>query len=120
MVDYIHWTKMGEWKFDPACWPDPAAMVRELDKLGIKVMVSVWPTVNPDSENYAELERRNLLVRTERGMNTFIRFTDTNAKHTVISHLLDSTHPEARKFLWSKVRENYLSPWHQNLVARRH
>jgi len=107
VVDYIHWTKMGEWKFDPVCWPDPAAMVRELDKLGIKVMVSVWPTVNPDSENYGELERRNLLVRAERGMNTFIRFTDTNAKHTVISHLLDSTYPEARKFLWSKLRGNY-------------
>jgi len=41
-------------------------------------------------------------------MNTFIRFTDTNAKHTVISHLLDSTHPGARKFLWGKIRENYL------------
>jgi alpha-D-xyloside xylohydrolase len=108
VIDYIHWTKMGEWKFDPVCWPDPAAMVRELEKMGIKVMVSVWPTVNPDSENYAELERRNLLIRTERGMNTFIRFTDTNAKHTVISHLLDSTHPDARKFLWGKVRENYL------------
>ncbi len=107
VVDYIHWTKMGEWKFDPVCWPDPAAMVRELDKLGIKVMVSVWPTVNPDSENYPALRDRNLLVRTERGMNTFIRFTDTNAKHTVISHLLDSTHPEARAFLWSKLRENY-------------
>ena len=107
VVDYIHWTKMGEWKFDPICWPDPAGMVRELERLGIKVMVSVWPTVNPDSENYAELERRNLLVRTERGMTTFIRFTDTNAKHTVISHLLDSTHPEARKFLWNKLRENY-------------
>jgi len=108
VVDYIHWTKMGEWKFDPACWPDPAAMVRELEALGIKVMVSIWPTVNPDSENYAELERRNLLIRTERGMNTFIRFTDTNATHTVISHLLDATHPDARKFLWSRVRENYL------------
>jgi len=41
---------MGEWKFDPVCWPDPSAMVRELEALGIKVMVSVWPTVNPDSE----------------------------------------------------------------------
>ena len=53
VIDYIHWTKMGEWKFDPACWPDPAAMVKELESLGIKVMVSVWPTVNPDSENFA-------------------------------------------------------------------
>ncbi|MGH8024681.1 MAG: glycoside hydrolase family 31 protein [Limisphaerales bacterium] len=107
VVDYLHWTRMGEWKFDPSCWPDPGAMTRELEALGIKVMVSVWPTVNPDSENYAELERRNLLVRAERGMNTFIRFTDSNANHTVVSHLLDSTHPEGRKFLWEKLRENY-------------
>ncbi len=107
VIDYFNWTRMGEWKFDPACWPDPSAMVRELAALGIKVMVSVWPTVNPDSENFAELERRNLLVRTERGLNSFIKFTDSNAHQTVISGLLDTTHPEARQFLWAKVRENY-------------
>jgi alpha-D-xyloside xylohydrolase len=107
VIDYFNWTKMGEWKFDPACWPDPAAMVRELTALGIKVMVSVWPTVNPDSENFAELERRNLLVRTERGLNSFIKFTDSNAGQTVISGLLDTTHPDAREFLWDKVRKNY-------------
>ena len=107
VIDFFHWTKMGEWKFDPACWPDPAAMVRELEALGIKVMVSVWPTVNPDSENFAELERRNLLVRAERGINAFIKFTDANAGHTVISSFLDVTHPEAREFVWAKVRENY-------------
>ncbi len=107
VIDYFNWTKMGEWKFDPACWPDPTAMVQELESFGIKIMVSVWPTVNPDSENFAELERRNLLVRTERGLNSFIKFTDSNAHQTVISGLLDTTHPEARKFLWDKVRENY-------------
>jgi len=107
VIDYFNWTRMGEWKFDPACWPDPSAMVRELTALGIKVMVSVWPTVNPDSENFAELERRNLLVRTERGLNSFIKFTDSNAHQTVISGLLDTTHPEARQFLWAKVRQNY-------------
>ena len=107
VIDYFNWTKMGEWKFDPACWPNPAAMVRELDALGIKVMVSVWPTVNPDSENYAELERRNLLVRAERGLHSFMKFTDANAGHTVISSLLDTSHHEAREFLWSKLRKNY-------------
>ncbi len=107
VIDYFNWTKMGDWKFDPVCWPDPSAMVRELEQLGIKVMVSVWPTVNPDSENFAELERRNLLVRAERGLNNFIKFTDSNANHTVISGLLDTTNPEARSLLWSKVRENY-------------
>jgi alpha-D-xyloside xylohydrolase len=107
VIDYFNWTKMGEWRFDPTCWPDPAGMVRELERLGIKVMVSVWPTVNPDSENFAALDRRGLLVRTERGLNVFIKFTDANVSHTVISGLLDATHPEARAFLWGKVREHY-------------
>lgn len=108
VIDFLHWTKMGDWKFDRACWPDPAAMVRELDEMGVKAMVSVWPAVNPDSENFAELERRNLLVRTGRGMNTFLKFTDTNATGPVFLHLLDSTHSEAREFLWGKLRDNYL------------
>ena len=107
VIDYFNWTKMGDWKFDPACWPDPTAMVRELEQLGIKVMVSIWPTVNPDSENFAEMERRNLLVRTERGINALIKFTDSNVNHTVIPSFYDATNPEARKFIWSKVRENY-------------
>jgi len=107
VVDYFHWTKMGDWKFDPECWPDPGAMVRELETMGIKVMVSIWPTVNPDSENFAELDERGLLVRTERGLNRFVDFTDSGAGHTVASGLLDVTHPDARAFLWDKVRENY-------------
>jgi alpha-D-xyloside xylohydrolase len=82
-------------------------MVRELNKLGVKLMVSIWPTVNPDSETFAELERRNLLVRTDRGLNGLMKFTDANANHAVISSLLDNSHPEAREFLWSKVRDHY-------------
>ena len=107
VIDYFHWTKMGDWKFDPACWPDPSGMVRELEKLGIKVMVSIWPTVNPDSENFSEMERRNFLVRTERGLNALIKFTDANAGHTVMPSLYDATNPEARNFVWGKVRESY-------------
>ncbi|MAT73330.1 MAG: family 31 glucosidase [Planctomycetaceae bacterium] len=109
VIDYFNWTHMGDWKFDPACWPDPAAMVQELESLGVKTMVSVWPTVSPDSENYAELQRRGLLAQTERGLNAFVQFTDTNAAGTVVSSLLDPTHPEAREFLWDKVRSNYYS-----------
>ncbi|HVU35608.1 MAG TPA: glycoside hydrolase family 31 protein [Opitutaceae bacterium] len=107
VIDYFNWTRMGDWKFDPACWPDPEKMVHELTALGVKVMVSVWPTVNPDSENFAELDRRGLLVRTERGLNVFIKFTDANVDHTVMSGLIDSTNPEARAFLWAKVRDHY-------------
>jgi len=37
VADFFHWTRMGDWKFDPACWPDPAAMVKELAALVVKL-----------------------------------------------------------------------------------
>jgi len=64
VTDFFHWTLQGDWKFDPACWPDPDAMVRELDQMGFKLMVSIWPTVNENSENFQAMKENGLLVRT--------------------------------------------------------
>ena len=36
VVDYFHWTRQGEWKFDLSEWPDPQAMVDELRALGVE------------------------------------------------------------------------------------
>ena len=62
VIDYFHWTRQGEWRFDSTEWPDPQAMVDELRELGVELMVSVWPTVNPNSEYHAEMDRRGFLV----------------------------------------------------------
>ena len=35
VIDYFHWPKQGEWKFDPVYWPDPDAMIKELKDMGI-------------------------------------------------------------------------------------
>ena len=34
VVDYFHWTHLGDWKFDPAEWPDPGALAAELREHG--------------------------------------------------------------------------------------
>jgi alpha-D-xyloside xylohydrolase len=99
-IDFFHWPKQGDWKFDKRYWPDPAAMVKELDKLGVKVMVSIWPTVEIDSENYQEMVQRGLLVRTEHGAPVLSTFRG-------ICSYCDMTNPEAREFIWQKVKENY-------------
>ncbi len=55
VIDYFRWEKQGDWKFDPVYWPDPDAMIQELKEMGVELMVSVWPTVDPESENYNEM-----------------------------------------------------------------
>lgn len=107
IIDFFHWTLQGDWQFDSVAWPDPAAMVRELDQMGVKVMVSVWPTVNPLSSNFAAMQARGLLVRTERGLPALMPFYDHRPEGPTYLHVYDATNPEARQFIWEQVRDHY-------------
>ncbi|HEY4465226.1 MAG TPA: TIM-barrel domain-containing protein [Streptosporangiaceae bacterium] len=107
VIDYFHWTRQGEWRFDPREWPDPEAMVAELDRMGVKLMVSIWPTVNPASENYAEMEDRGLLVENERGIGVQIPIWDRDASGRALMTFYDATNPQARAYIWAKVKEGY-------------
>jgi len=107
VIDFFHWTLQGDWRFDPELWPDPAGMVRELEEMGVKLMVSIWPTVNPVSKNFPIMQRRGLLIRTERGLPALMTFMDNRPKGPVSLHYYDSTNPEARQFIWEQVREHY-------------
>ncbi|KAH8195350.1 hypothetical protein TruAng_010481 [Truncatella angustata] len=101
VVDFFHWPKEGEWKFDPTFWPDPEAMIKELKSLGIELMVSIWPTVDRRSENYEEMLSKGLLVRQDRGWRISMDFGTGNCIH------FDPTNPEARKYVWDKVKAHY-------------
>mgnify|MGYP000341887513 CR=1 FL=1 len=100
VIDFFHWVKQGDWKFDPKYWPNPKEMVEELAKLGIRPMVSIWPTVDVTSENYGEMVRRGLLVKTEKGIPILQTFRG-------LTTYADFTNPETREFVWKKVKENY-------------
>lgn len=100
VIDFFHWTQQGEWKFDPKYWPDPAAMCKELEEMGIHPVVSIWPTINPASENYGTMSEENMLVRTENGQfGTF----DFYGQQTFV----DTMNPKTREFVWGKAKENY-------------
>jgi alpha-D-xyloside xylohydrolase len=100
VADFYHWPVTGDWKFNPDLWPDPAAMIEELDSMDIKLVVSVWPTLAPQSENYEEFIRKNFTIRPENGVNLFLKANDDLT-------YVDATHPEARKAVWAKLKENY-------------
>lgn len=98
VVDYFHWPNQGDWKFDTDFWPDPKAMVEELKEMGIELMVSIWPTVEETSENYKEMEELGYLTRSEHGK----RLGQLN-----VASVIDVTNPDARKYVWEKIKKNY-------------
>lgn len=101
IIDYFHWTEQGDYKFDPKYWPTPKEMTDELHKMGIKLMVSMWPTINENSENYSYMYNHNLLLRTASGSNRVFDFYGPQAE-------IDPTNPEARKYIWNRLKENYI------------
>lgn len=74
VIDYYHWPRCGDYRFDENYFPDPKAMVDELRSYGMEVMVSVWPQVDWRSENFDEMYQKGLLVKTDHGMNLQMSF----------------------------------------------
>lgn len=100
VIDYYHWPRCGDWRFDEEYFPDPAAMIREVQEMGIKVMVSVWPQVDWRSENYEEMKQQGLLVKSNSGIDVQMIFHGNNV-------FMDATNPRTRKYVWEKCRKNY-------------
>lgn len=100
VIDFYHWPRCGDWRFDPEYFPDPAAMVKELHEMGIETMVSVWPQVDWRSENYGEMKQKGLLVKTNSGVDVQMLFHGNNV-------FMDPTNPRTRAYVWEKCRKNY-------------
>ncbi len=100
VIDFFHWTVQGDWKFDTTYWPDPKAMVEELHAMGIKVVVSIWPSVDRRSEHFWEMMDRGLLIRTERGAAQTYDYQGDCVE-------IDVFNPEARQYVWEVCKRNY-------------
>lgn len=100
VIDFFHWPNQGTWCFDPVDWPDPKAMTEELEAMGIKLMVSVWPTVEARSPLFSHMKSKGWLVTSDRGVQVNLDFMGNTT-------FFDATHPEARNFVWETVKKNY-------------
>ena len=100
VIDYYHWLRCGDFKFDEEFFPDPKAMVKELKEMGIQPMVSFWPQVDWRSENYEEMRQQGLLVKSNTGVDVQMPFHGNNV-------FLDPTNPRTREYVWEKCKQNY-------------
>ena len=100
VIDFFHWTLQGDWKFDRTYWPDPKAMVDELHSMGIRVIVSVWPSVDRKSENFYPMMEKGLLIRTERGAAQTYDYQGDCVE-------IDPFNSETREYIWNVCKKNY-------------
>ena len=102
VVDFLYYTKMGQMDMDPEKWPDPEAMNRQLHAMGFKSMISIWPHFAVGSRYHDMILKNGWFVNDADG-------TPTNGKHVDrVGPNLDTTNPDAAKWFWSVIRDNYV------------
>lgn len=105
VIDFRHWKKIGDWKLDPDFWPDPQAMVRELDEMGVRAMISPWVLVEEESENFAQMNAEGLFTKDIDDGEDWLPW-NTQGK-MVRTRQYDPTNPRAGVFLWDRWKKNY-------------
>ena len=96
MIDDKWSPDYGNWTFDPATFPDPASMIKELHDHGFDVIVWLVPFVSPDSAVFRELENRGLMLRDKHNRTAIRRWWNG------LSAVLDLSNPET--ITWIRER----------------
>jgi alpha-D-xyloside xylohydrolase len=105
VIDIGHWKHMGDWKLDPEFWPDPRAMVDEMNELGIRIMISPWTLVDEASENFAVMKERGLFTGSTDGQHDAVELWGIPGEPF---RQYDPTNPESVEFLWDVWKRNYV------------
>jgi alpha-D-xyloside xylohydrolase len=100
VIDWFHWIAVGDWQFNNKCWPNVPQMMDQLNSYGMKVMVSVWPNVAENSENFLPMKTAGLLTHDANG-------SDITRGGNV--HIVDEFNPATRQYIWDKIKTNYFN-----------
>ncbi|GAB3453977.1 hypothetical protein GCM10027321_04670 [Massilia terrae] len=112
VVDWFYWTRMGQLDIDPAQFPDPDGMNKQLHAMGMQSIISIWPRFETSGRYFNELDTKGYLLKDKDGKTVDgLPFRADRA-----GALIDATNPAARKWFWEHARDNILShgfdyPW---------
>ena len=105
--DWFYWPedRWGDHDFDPARYPDPGAMVRELhDDLHARIMISVWPKFYTGTEHYQQFLEKGWL---------YMRNVEKEQRDWVgpgyVSTFYDPYSEGARDLFWKQINEKLFS-----------
>jgi alpha-D-xyloside xylohydrolase len=75
--------------------------------MGVRLMVSIWPTISPLSRNYQTLRNDGMLVGTDQGVEFHGTIRDKGMEVAMPIAFYDPTNPRTREYIWSVAKRNY-------------
>jgi alpha-D-xyloside xylohydrolase len=61
----------GQKTLDPDRFPDPKGMVAELHRMNARLMISIWPNMNPGGDNWLEMRDQGCLLGNQSTYDAF-------------------------------------------------
>ena len=113
VVDWFHYTKMGQIDMDPKFWPDPAAMNKQLHDMGFETMISVWPRFMPDDRFYADLPQKGWFIHLADGTPI------DGLPYDRAGSDIDTTNPDAAAWYWKTIHDNIIEQGVRFSLGRR-
>ncbi len=73
VLDWHYWADelWGQKSFDPSRFPSPVTMTQTLHQQNIHFMISIWPCMHENSENYREMDENGYLLPASDIYNAF-------------------------------------------------
>jgi alpha-D-xyloside xylohydrolase len=112
VVDWFYWTRMGQMDINPAEYPDPVGMNKQLHDMGMESIISIWPRYETSGRYFNELDAKGYLLKDKDGKSV----DGLPFRSDRTGGLIDATNPKARQWFFEKSRDNILShgfdyPW---------
>ena len=110
VIDAGNWAELGDFAFNPDCFPDPSGMVRELAAMGVAVMVSLWPHSGALSPRFAYMKEHGMLTHNSSGgfLNESIPWMPWPPGPQPEASAVDFLAPEAQKYVAELLATNFV------------
>ena len=111
VIDAGSWAELGDFSFDPKCFPDPTGMVRQLRAMGVELMVSLWPHAGALSPNFAHMKAHGLLTKNSSGqlLNESIPWMPWPPGPQPEASAVDFLAPAAQAYIRELLVKNYVA-----------
>lgn len=114
VLDWCSWTGnlWGQKTMDPERFPNPKEMMEQLHELGVHFMISIWPNMSEECENYREMKEAGLLLPGSPIYNAFSKEGRAlywkQVEQGLFTHGIDSW--------WCDSSEPYTPEWNHRIA----